>query len=358
MTPIAVRGFVLPPPNRTTHGGLMKYRKLGRTGVQVSELCLGTMMFGGQTEEAESRRIIEDALERGVNFIDTADAYAETRSEEIVGRAIADKRDDVVLATKMFHRTREGINEEGLSRLYIMKATERSLKRLGTDHIDIQYLHKPDADTPLEETIAAVGDLIRQGKIRYFGLSNYRAWQIAEIIHLCRALGVPRPVVLQPYYNIMNRAPELEVLPAAHHYGLGIVPYSPIARGVLTGKYLPGKKPPKKSRAGREDRRIMNSEWRPESLEIAQTLQGHAETRGTSLVHFAVAWVLNNRSISSAIAGPRTFEQWQSYPGALDYEWTKEDEALVDSLVPPGHPSTPGYTDPQYPVLGRFPAIG
>lgn len=335
----------------------MKYRQLGRTGVKVSELCLGTMMFGGQTDETQSRRIIDHAFDQGVNFIDTADAYAETRSEEIVGRAIADKRDDWVLATKLYHRTREGINEEGLSRLYIMKATERSLKRLGTDHIDIQYLHKPDFETPLEETVAAMGDLIRQGKVRYFGLSNYRAWWIAEIVHLCRELGVPRPIVLQPYYNIMNRAPELEVLPAAHHYGLGIVPYSPIARGVLSGKYLPGAEPPESSRAGRADRRMMNSDWRAESLEIAQKLKTHAEARGKSLVHFAVAWVLNNKSVSAAIAGPRTFEQWESYLGALDYEWSEEDEALVDSLVPPGHPSTPGYTDPQYPVLGRFPAV-
>ena len=335
----------------------MKYRQLGRTGVKVSELCLGTMMFGGQTDETESRRIIDHAFEQGVNFIDTADAYAKTHSEEIVGRAIADKRDHWVLATKLFHRTREGVNEEGLSRRYVMMATERSLKRLGTDHIDIQYLHKPDFETPLEETIDAIGDLIRQGKIRYFGLSNYRAWWIAEIIHLCRELGVPRPIVLQPYYNIMNRAPELEVLPAAHNYGLGIVPYSPIARGVLSGKYLPGSEPPEGSRVGRADPRMMVSEWRSESLEIAQKLKTHAEARGMSLVHFAVAWVLNNRSISAAIAGPRTFEQWQSYLGALDYEWTEEDEALVDSLVRPGHPSTPGYTDPQYPVLGRFPAV-
>ncbi|MHA1165591.1 MAG: aldo/keto reductase, partial [Alphaproteobacteria bacterium] len=273
----------------------MKYRQLGRTGVKVSELCLGTMMFGGQTDETESRRIIDHAFEQGVNFIDTADAYAKTHSEEIVGRAIADKRDHWVLATKLFHRTREGVNEEGLSRRYVMMATERSLKRLGTDHIDIQYLHKPDFETPLEETVGAIGDLIHQGKIRYFGLSNYRAWWIAEIVHLCRELGVPRPIVLQPYYNIMNRAPELEVLPAAHHYGLGIVPYSPIARGVLSGKYPPGSEPPKGSRAGRADPRMMVSEWRSESLEIAQKLKTHAEARGMSLVHFAVAWVLNNR---------------------------------------------------------------
>lgn len=336
----------------------MKYRQLGRTSVKVSELCLGTMMFGGQTDETESRRIIDHAFDQGVNFIDTADVYAKTCSEEIIGRAIANTRDDWVLATKLFHRTREGVNEGGLSRRYVMMATERSLKRLGTDHIDIQYLHKPDFETPLEETINAIGDLIRQGKIRYFGLSNYRAWWIAEIIHLCRELGVPRPIVLQPYYNIMNRAPELEVLTAAHNYGLGIVPYSPIARGMLSGKYLPGSKPPEDSRAGRADPRMMISEWRSESLEIAQKLKMHAEARGKSLIHFAIAWVLNNRSISAAIAGPRTFEQWQSYLGALDYEWTEEDEALVDSLVRPGHPSTPGYTDPQYPVLGRFPAVG
>ena len=174
----------------------------------------------------------------------------------------------------------------------------------------------------------------------------------------CREVGSPGPVVLQPYYNLMNRMPEIEVLPAAQAAGLGVASYSPLARGVLSGKYQPGSNAPPDTRAGRNDRRILETEWRPESLAIAQKLKAHAEKRGAKLVDFAIAWLLNNRAITSVIAGPRTFEQWTSYFGALEYKWTPEDEALVNSLVPPGHPSTPGYTDPNYPIEGRFPSIG
>ena len=169
---------------------------------------------------------------------------------------------------------------------------------------------------------------------------------------------MPPPTALQPYYNLMNRQPEVELLPAAKFFGLGVVPYSPIARGVLTGKYKVNQMADPGSRAGRQDRRMMESEWRPESLMIAEKLKEHAEARGTTLVPWAAAWVLNNRAITSAIAGPRTFEQWTSYFAALDYTWTAEDEALANSLVTPGHASTPGYNDPQYPIEGRFARVG
>jgi aryl-alcohol dehydrogenase (NADP+) len=205
--------------------------------------------------------------------------------------------------------------------------------------------------------VATFGDLIRQGKIREWGLSNVRAWHIPHVCHLCRDMGVPRPVALQPYYNLMNRQPEVEVLPAAKYFGLGVVPYSPIARGVLSGKYRVNQKAEEGSRAARQDKRMLESEWRPESLMIAEKLKDHAESRGITLVQWAVAWVLNNAAVSSAIAGPRTFAQWTSYFGALDYSWTKEDEALADSLVTPGHPSTAGYNDPQYEIVGRFPSV-
>jgi aryl-alcohol dehydrogenase-like predicted oxidoreductase len=207
----------------------------------------------------------------------------------------------------------------------------------------------------LVETVRAMADLVRQGKIRYFGLSNYRSWRLAEICHICDDLGVDRPVVSQPYYNAMNRMPEVEHLPACDYFGLGVVPYSPLARGVLTGKYPPGAAPPEDSRAGRNDRRMMQSEWRPESLVIAQSLRRHAEARGITAGQFALAWVLHNALVHSAIAGPRTFAQWTENIGSLDYHFTAEDEALVNSLVPPGHPSTPGYNDPAYPIDGRVP---
>ena len=228
----------------------MDYRSLGRSGLKVSPICLGTMMFG-PTDEALSARIIAKAREAGVNFIDTADVYTEGRSEEITGRAVNPHRSHWVLATKVANPTGPGPNERGLSRRRIMEAAEASLRRLGTDWIDIYYLHKEDHATPLSETVRAMGDLVRQGKIRHFGVSNHRAWRVAEICRLCDEFGIDRPVVSQPYYNAMNRMPEVEHLPACDYYGLGVVPYSPLARGVLTGKYSPDSPPPEASRAGR-----------------------------------------------------------------------------------------------------------
>lgn len=331
----------------------MDYRPLGRSGLKVSPVCLGTMMFGGATDEPASARIIDNARDAGVNFIDTADVYSTGASEQVVGRAIAAQRQHWVLATKVANVMGEGPNRGGLSRRWVMQAAHDSLKRLGTDWIDIYYLHKEDHATPLDETVRAIGDLIRAGKVRYFGVSNYRAWRVAEICNICDRLGIDRPVVSQPYYNAMNRMPEVEHIPACGFYGLGIVPYSPLARGVLTGKYAPGATPDKDSRAGRNDTRIMQTEWRPESLKLAQDIKRHAEARGITAGQFAVAWVLNNALVSSVIAGPRTQAQWDDYLRALDYRFTAEDEALIDRLVTTGHPSTPGYNDPAYPIEGR-----
>ncbi len=336
----------------------MDYVPLGRSGLKVSPLCLGTMMFGGPTKEADSSSIVGLAREAGLNFIDTADIYNGGRSEEITGRIIGPERSRWVLATKVCNPMGEGPNDRGLSRRWLMLACEGSLRRLETDWIDIYYLHKEDLSTPLEETVGAVGDLIRQGKIRYLGLSNFRAWRIAEIVRLCERAGIGRPVVLQPYYNALNRMPEVELLPACAHYGLGVVPYSPLARGVLTGKYNPDAPPPTDTRAGREDRRMMQTEWRRESLVIAREIKEHAQARGITPGQFALAWVLNNRLVTSPIVGPRTLEQMQDYLGALNYRFTPEDEALVDRLVVTGHPSTPGYNDPAYPIEGRVPRTG
>jgi aryl-alcohol dehydrogenase-like predicted oxidoreductase len=333
----------------------MQYNTLGKSGLRVSPLCLGTMMFGKQTDEATSARIVDRARAQGINFIDTANVYNEGASEEVVGRAIAAKRDWWVLATKLANPTGEGPNARGLSRRHVFRAVDDSLRRLGTDVIDILYLHKEDHGTPLEEVVHGMADLVRSGRIRYFGVSNHRAWRVAEICRLCDLSGIDRPVVSQPYYNAMNRMPEVEHLPACGHLGLGVFPYSPLARGVLTGKYTPDVPPPAGTRAGRQDRRMLETEWRPESLHIAQELAAHAKTRGITPGQFAVAWVLNNRLVTGAIAGPRTEEQWEDYVGALAYRFTAEDEALVDRLVPPGHPSTPGYNDPAYPLEGRVP---
>jgi aryl-alcohol dehydrogenase (NADP+) len=230
---------------------------------------------------------------------------------------------------------------------------EQSLDRLGTDYIDVYYLHKEDEDTPIEETVRAIGDLIQAGKIRYFGLSNYRSWRVAEICRTCDALGVARPIVSQPYYNAFNRMPETEHLPACDYYGLGIFPYSPLARGVLTGKYLPDAEPDPTTRAGTADTRMMQTEWRPESLALAQAVKRHAEGRNITAGQFALSWVLNNRLITGVIAGPRTLAQWNDYVGALDYAFTNDDETLIDNMVTTGHSTTPGYNDPAYPVRGR-----
>jgi aryl-alcohol dehydrogenase (NADP+) len=235
----------------------------------------------------------------------------------------------------------------------MFQATDDSLTRLGTDWIDIMYLHKEDHDTPLEETVGAMVDLVQTGKIRSFGLSNYRSWRVAVICDLCDRLGIDRPIVSQPYYTAMNRMPEVEHLPACDFFGLGVVPYSPLARGVLTGKYQPGAGADDGTRAGREDTRMMQTEWRDESLVMAQAIKAHAEARGVTAGQFAVAWVLNNRLITAPIVGPRTEEHYDDYIGALDYQFTAEDEALINSMVATGHPSTPGYNDPAYPIEGR-----
>ena len=335
----------------------MEYRTLGRSGLSVSRLCLGTMMFGGPTDAATSARLIARAAEAGINFLDTADAYNGGRSEEVVGQAIAARRHDWVVATKIANKV-GGPNEGGLSRKWVVQGTEACLRRLGTDFVDILYLHKEDHGTPLETTVRAVADLVRAGKIRHFGVSNYRSWRIAEICRLCDAAGIDRPVVSQPYYNAMNRQPEVEQLPAAAHFGLGIFPYSPLARGVLTAKYRPGAEPEAGSRAARQDRRMLETELRPESLAIAQVIREHAERAGTTPVHFAIGWVLNNRLVTGSILGPRTEAHLEDYLAALSYRFTAEDEALVDRLVPPGHPSTPGYNDPQYPIEGRVAVTG
>ena len=336
----------------------MDYRPLGRSGLKVSPLCLGTMMFGGPTDEAAAGRIVARGRERGINLIDTADVYTEGRSEEITGRAIRAERGHWVLATKLANPTGPGPNDRGLSRRHVQMAAEASLRRLGVETIDILYWHKEDHGTPLAETVHAMADLVRAGKIRHFGVSNHRAWRITEICRLCDEMGIDRPVVSQPYYNALNRMPEVEHLPACGYFGLGVVPYSPLARGVLTGKYRPGAEPEAGSRVGRGDKRALETEWRPESLEIAQTLARHAQARGITPGQFATAWVMHNAFVTAPIAGPRTEAQWEDYLGALDYRFTAEDEALVDGLVAPGHPSTPGYNDPAYPLEGRVPRGG
>ena len=331
----------------------MQYRRLGKSNLKVSALCLGTMMFGDQTGREEAAAIVADAHAQGVNYLDTADVYKHGASETMVGDLLKGQRHQWVLATKLGNAMSQRVNEGHYSRSWMLREVEASLTRLQTDFVDILYLHRDDNGMDLEEPLRALDAMLRAGKIRYWGVSNFRGWRIAEMVRLAAQLGMPAPVVCQPYYNLLNRMPEVEVLPACAHYGIGVTSYSPVARGVLTGKYAPGQPAPEGTRAGRADKRMVETEFREESLQIAQTLKVHAEVRGVTLAQFATAWVLANPAISAVIAGPRTLGQWQDYRPALDYCVTAEDEALVDALVRPGHPSTPGYNDPAYPLNGR-----
>jgi aryl-alcohol dehydrogenase (NADP+) len=332
----------------------MEYRRLGQSSVEVSTLCLGAMMFGDRTDEAESRRIVDSARAAGVNFIDTADAYAGGRSEEIVGRTVAAERDWWVVATKVGTRLPPAApNRGGLGRTWLLRAVQDSLRRLRLDYIDIYYLHLDDPKTPLEETVGAMGELLRAGLIRGWGVSNTRGWKLAEMVRQCGLLGVARPVAAQPLYNVMNRMAEGDYLPACAQYGIGVVPYSPLARGVLTGKYTVAGAPAPDSRAGRGDARMLQTEFRPESLEKAQAIATHAAQDGRSVQGIALNWVLAHAAVASVIAGPRTLAQWDGYLAARQQGFGPADEALIDTLVPAGFPSTYGFNDPVHPILGR-----
>ena len=331
----------------------MQYRTLGKSNLQVSALCLGTMMFGDQTGQDEAAAIVADARAHGVNYIDTADVYTKGASETMLGNLLKGQRHDWVLATKLGNKMSDRVNEGHYSRSWMLRELDNSLQRLQTDHVDILYMHRDVIGMDLEEPLRAIDAMLRAGKIRYWGVSNFRGWRIAEIMRIAGQLGMPGPTVCQPYYNLLNRMPEVEILPACNHYGIGVTSYSPVARGVLTGKYAPGQAPAEGTRAARGDKRMSETEFREESLVIAQTLKAHAQAKGITLAQFATAWVLAHRAVSSVIAGPRTLQQWQDYLPALDYTVAPDDEALVDSLVRPGHPSTPGFTDPAYPLNSR-----
>ena len=331
----------------------MDYRLLGQTGVRVSPLCLGTMMFGGPTDEQESIRIIHRAIEQGINFVDTADIYNGGESERVVGRAIAQHRDAVVLATKGRQAMAQGPNDKGGSRLHLMRALDASLERLNTDYIDVYYTHAPDYDTPIEETLRALDDMVRAGKVRYIACSNFRAWRLAEALWTSDKRNLSRFACVQPLYNIVNRDIEVELLPLCREFGIGVVSYSPLARGILTGKYSPGQAPAEGTRASRKDPRMLQAEWREASLVAAQQLGSHCQSKGVGPSQFALAWCLANPIISSIIVGPRTMEQFEDNCACLEVQITADDEAVVDGVIPPGEHSGKGFQDLAYPITGR-----
>jgi len=331
----------------------MTHRTLGRAGVKVSRICLGTMMFGGPTPEEESVAVIRAALDAGINFLDTADKYNQGESERVVGKAIRDCRDQVVLATKVGIAMGSGPNDAGTSRKHIRLAAEASLKRLGTEYIDLYYLHTFDASTPLEESLGALEDLVRAGKVLYAGCSNFWAWRVGQALGIQELRGWDRLAAVQPLYNLANRDVEVELLPMCAALGLGIVPYSPLARGVLTGKYSQGEAPPPDSRAARGNERLLQTEYREANFALAGELGALAAQVGCTPSQLALAWVLANPLVTAPIIGPRTMEQFRDNMGALWVELTPEVEAAIDALVPPGEHSGKGYRDPAFPVAGR-----
>ena len=329
-------------------------RPLGASGLLASPLWLGTMMFGDQTDEAQAGAIVDAARAAGVNAIDSADVYAAGDSERMLARLLKADRAAWVIATKAGNPMPGArADERGNSRRWLRRAVDASLQRLDSDWIDLYYLHRDDDDTPPEETVSTLARLIDEGRIRYWGVSNFRAWRVAQFVETARRLGVPPPIACQPPYSLVTRGIEAELLPCCAHYGVGVVAYSPLARGVLSGKYQPGAAPPAGSRAARSDRRLMQTEWRDESIALSQQWAAHAAQRGQRPGVLAIAWALANRHVAGVIGGPRTLEQWQDYLDALQVETSADDEAWVDARVPPGHASSFGYTDPAYPVSGR-----
>jgi len=323
----------------------MEYRTLGSTGVRVSTHCLGTMMFGawGNTDVQACVRAIHEAIDAGINFIDTADVYSAGESEEIVGRALKGRRDDVVLASKVHGRMGPGANERGNSRLWIAREIENSLRRLQTDHIDLYQIHRPEAETDIEETLSVLTDLQRQGKIRYFGSSTFPGWQVMEAHWVAERRGLSRFRTEQPPYSIFVRHIELDVLPVAERYGMGVLVWSPLCRGWLTGRYRReafDRSPD--ARAARVGGRGMSwqfDESRPEiqrKLDLVEEVAKIAANAGVSMTHLAIAFVLAHPSVTSAILGPRTSEQLGDLLAGADLRLDADTLDALDELVPPG----------------------
>lgn len=342
----------------------MEYRALGGTGVRVSTHCLGAMMFGtwGNTDVDECVRIIDRALDRGINFVDTADVYSSGESEEIVGRALRTRRDDVVLATKIHAEMGPGQNQRGNSRVWIAREVENSLRRLGTDHIDLYQIHRPEGETDVEETLGALTDLQRQGKIRYFGSSTFPGWQMVEAQWVAERRGLSRFRTEQPPYSIFDRSIELDVLPVAERYGMGVLVWSPLCRGWLTGRYRrdgfddspEARATRTRSRGGPIAKQFDMS--RPEAqrkLELVEPLAKIAADAGLSLAHTAIAFTLAHPAVTSAIIGPRTLEQLDDLLAGADVRLDAGTLDAIDDVVPPGgivdtndHGFTPWWFEP------------
>ena len=330
----------------------MQHRPLGRTGVSVSQFCLGTMMFGswGNPDHDESIRIIHAALDAGINFIDTADVYGAGESEEIVGKALAGRRDDVVLATKFHNPMGEDLNQRGNSRRWIMRAVEDSLRRLGTDWIDVYQVHRPDPSTDVEETLSALTDLVRQGKVRYIGSSTFPASQIVEAQVAARDRNLERFVTEQPPYSILVRGVEADVLPTCARHGIAVMCYSPLAGGWLSGRWRKDTGQQESSRAGRLPERFdLSNPYNQRKLDAVEELAQLADQAGLTLIQLAIAFAASHPAITSPLIGPRTMEQLETQLAAADVVLTADVLDRIDEIVPPGitiNPADSSFTNP------------
>jgi aryl-alcohol dehydrogenase-like predicted oxidoreductase len=319
----------------------LDHRLLGRTGVRVSPLCLGTLNFGGGTEEPDAVRMVHTALDAGINFVDTADVYQAGESERILGKALAGRRDKVVLATKVHGRTGLGPNDQGNSRLHILRACEASLRRLCTDYIDLYQIHRPAPEIPVDETLGALTDLVRAGKVRYIGCSTHPAWMVMEALAVSERLGLARYVSEQPPYNLLDRRIENELAPLAERYGLAILPWAPLAQGVLAGRY-PAKGPlPADSRAvrfpglpGQEG--IYRNRITPRGLEVGRAFAELARSHGRTPGQLALLWCKDQPGVTSPIVGPRTEQQLAELLPVLGWSLSQDERYACDGLVPPG----------------------
>ncbi len=315
----------------------MEYRSLGRTGVKVAPLCLGTFNFGNPTPEDDAARMVGMALDAGINMLDTADSYTAGESERMIGRILSanGRRNEVFLATKVFYAVGQGPNDAGVSRLHIMRACEAALRRLQTDTIDLYQLHRPSFDVPVDETLGALTDLVRQGKVRYIGCSTHPAWKVMEALMVSEVKGYARYVSEQPPYNLLDRRIENELVPLCQTHGVGIFPWAPLAQGVLAGRYADAADFPAESRAARRGG-IYAERVTARGVEVGRAFAGLAQGFGLPPAQLALLWVKEQPSITAPIFGPRTSQQLEEVLPILDMRLSDEMRAACDALVPPG----------------------
>ena len=317
----------------------MQYRRLGRTGLKVSTICLGTLTYGSQVSKDDATQIIQAALSAGINFFDTACTYAEGRSEEILGEALKKERHSVIIATKVASRTGPGPNDVGLSRKHILQEVEGSLHRLKTDYIDLYYVHRPDYDTPLEETLRTLDDLVRQGKVRYIGCSNFYAWYLCKALWVSDVRNLAPFDCVQPPYSLLTRDMEHELVPLCESEGLGICVYNPLAGGLLTGKHELERPPSEGTRFALQvakgmGQRYREKYWSEANFEAVANFKQIAREHGHSLVQLGLAWVLNKRAITSAVTGATSLKQLEENLGAVEMEPSKDEIQAIDNAYP------------------------